>query len=298
MARARNIKPSFFTNEELVELSFGTRLLFIGLWTLADRDGRLDDRPKKIKMGLFPADDFNVDLALNELQERGFLERYEIENNKYIQILTFQKHQNPHKDEKASTIPAPCKHHASTVQNGLIPDSLIPDSLIPDSLIPDSLIPECGIMNVESAAIAAPPPRQKTITKKTRPIDPLAVNWHQILQEKGVRSQTAADFLTVRKSKKAAMTQTALDRIVTEAGKAGVTLETALATAAAKGWQGFEAQWYANLHSSGQQGAPPQQRGYVSKQAQLEANSDAVVAAFHARLDREAQEQSNTVEMA
>ena len=31
MARARNIKPGFFTNDELVELPFATRLLFIGL---------------------------------------------------------------------------------------------------------------------------------------------------------------------------------------------------------------------------------------------------------------------------
>jgi hypothetical protein len=68
MARARNIKPSFFTNEELVELPFSTRLLFIGLWTLADREGRLEDRPKRIKMAIFPADNIDVDAALGELE--------------------------------------------------------------------------------------------------------------------------------------------------------------------------------------------------------------------------------------
>jgi hypothetical protein len=50
MARARNIKPAFFKNEQLVELGMSTRLLFIGLWCLADREGRLEDRPKRIKM--------------------------------------------------------------------------------------------------------------------------------------------------------------------------------------------------------------------------------------------------------
>ena len=64
MARARNIKPSFFTNEDLVELSFETRLLFIGLWTLADRAGRLEDRPKRIKMAVFPADSVDVERSL------------------------------------------------------------------------------------------------------------------------------------------------------------------------------------------------------------------------------------------
>lgn len=154
MARARNIKPGFFYNEELVELPFHTRLLFIGLWTLCDRAGRMEDRPKRIKMALFPADDFSIEESLCELAERGFLLRYEVDGNRYIQVVSFEKHQNPHKEEKASTIPPPCQHGASTVQapeehgadDEAAPeqhcanraDSLIPDSLIPDSPIADT----------------------------------------------------------------------------------------------------------------------------------------------------------------
>lgn len=116
MARARNIKPGFFHNEELVELPFHTRLLFIGLWTLCDREGRLEDRPKRIKMALFPADDVSVDESLTELEARGFLLRYEVDGGRFIQVNSFLKHQNPHKEEKPSTIPAPCENGASTVQ--------------------------------------------------------------------------------------------------------------------------------------------------------------------------------------
>ena len=146
MARARNIKPSFFTNEELVELPFETRLLFIGLWTLADRDGRLEDRPKRIKMAVFPADNVDVERCLCDLQASGFIDRYEAEGTRCIQIVNFLKHQNPHIKEAPSALPergktkqAPEEHGASTVQaqfsNGASPaDSLIPDSLIPDSL--------------------------------------------------------------------------------------------------------------------------------------------------------------------
>ena len=76
MARSRNIKPGFFTNECLVELPYEYRLLFIGLWTLVDRDGRMEARPKKIKMTCFPADDIDVDKGLNELQKLGFIIRY------------------------------------------------------------------------------------------------------------------------------------------------------------------------------------------------------------------------------
>ena len=44
MARARLLKPGFFTNEDLCELPAFGRLLFAGLWTIADREGRLEDR--------------------------------------------------------------------------------------------------------------------------------------------------------------------------------------------------------------------------------------------------------------
>lgn len=107
MPRARNIKPGFFTNDELVELPMATRLLFIGLWTLADREGRLEDRPKKIKMELFPADDVDVDEALSTLVSSAFIQRYRVGDAGYIQVRNFAKHQRPHSNESASTFPPP-----------------------------------------------------------------------------------------------------------------------------------------------------------------------------------------------
>lgn len=142
MARARNIKPAFFKNADLVETSFETRLLFAGLWTLADREGRLLDRPKQIKMELFPADNVDVDACLNSLFEFGFIDRYIADGKRVIQIINFSKHQIPHGKEADSQLPdehgvytvhernksglvtgsfstytsqAQCKHSASTV---------------------------------------------------------------------------------------------------------------------------------------------------------------------------------------
>jgi len=156
MPRARNIKPGFFRNEELVELPFSYRILFAGLWVIADRAGRLEDRPKRIKMEVFPADDVDIEDGLNALQSRGFLLRYSADGARYIQVLNFEKHQNPHKNEAPSSIPEPDPHSASTVQapeshSATHADSLIPCSLIPCSLIPDSLIPD-SLQNTSSAA--------------------------------------------------------------------------------------------------------------------------------------------------
>ena len=105
--RARNIKPGFFKNDTLAELDFAGRLLFIGLWGIADRAGRLEDRPKKIKAEVFPYDEVNVDSFLGELARLGFILRYEVEGERYIQIVHFDKHQNPHPREAPSSIPEP-----------------------------------------------------------------------------------------------------------------------------------------------------------------------------------------------
>lgn len=133
MARSRNIKPGFFTNEELVEIDPLGRLLFIGLWTIADREGRLEDRPKRIKMSILPCDNCDVDFLLQELADREFLVRYEVSGKKYIQIINFSKHQNPHSKEVASTIPAPefnniVKTETSDFESENLNHSINPDS--------------------------------------------------------------------------------------------------------------------------------------------------------------------------
>ena len=107
MARARNIKPGFFKNEDLSDLSPYARLLFIGLWCLADRDGILEDRPKRIKGELFPYENVEVDTHLQELHDKDFILRYEVDGERYISIPKFADHQNPHHREAASKFPKP-----------------------------------------------------------------------------------------------------------------------------------------------------------------------------------------------
>ena len=107
MARARNIKPGFFRNERLVEVSFGARLLFAGLWTLADRRGVLAERPKQIKIDLFPADDVDVDGLLAEIDAVGLIERYESDGKHIIFIPGFIEHQKPHPKEPENDLPLP-----------------------------------------------------------------------------------------------------------------------------------------------------------------------------------------------
>lgn len=141
--RARNLKPSFFKNEILVTMPFETRLLFQGLWCLADRRGRLENRPARIKMEVFPADSVDISTMLAQLQTGALISIYEKETKSYIQITNFEKHQYPHVREPDSTIPAPDKHHAGTkqapYQHPLNPESPI---LNPESRIPPPGAPQ------------------------------------------------------------------------------------------------------------------------------------------------------------
>lgn len=106
MARIRSIKPGFFTNEDLAALTYAHRLCFAGLWTIADREGRLEDRPKRIKAALFPYDDVDVDALLNGLAGSGFVTRYVADGVAYLEIPTFSQHQRPKFDEAVSVIPS------------------------------------------------------------------------------------------------------------------------------------------------------------------------------------------------
>ncbi len=111
--RARSIKPGLYKDEDLATLPMEARWLFPALWMLSDCLGRLEDRPKMIKAEAFPYDD-NVGVAmvhrlLGLLHDAGFIRRYEVDGRGYIQVVNFEKHQNPHKNEKdrGSQIPDP-----------------------------------------------------------------------------------------------------------------------------------------------------------------------------------------------
>jgi uncharacterized phage protein (TIGR02220 family) len=152
--RARNVKPGFFKNEVLGECSYPARLFFAGLWCCADRAGRLEDRPQRLKAEILPYDDEDAEALLEELASKrdpdgrpSFIIRYAVNGRRYIQIIHFLDHQNPHHREAESRIPAPGEPQASP---GLAPGKLEenpgqaqgkPQSSRADSLIPDSLNP-------------------------------------------------------------------------------------------------------------------------------------------------------------
>lgn len=96
MARIRSIKPEFFTSERMALLDHTDRLLFVGLWTHVDDEGRCIDNPVLIRNAVFPLDDLSaerVQEGLRRLQELGRLERYTVAERRYLCITTWEEHQ-------------------------------------------------------------------------------------------------------------------------------------------------------------------------------------------------------------
>lgn len=103
--RSRNIKPGFFKSEQVARCQYRARIVFTGLWCLADREGRIEDRPAQIKAELFPFEEANVNSDLNELQQAGLIRRYIVGDFHVIQVLNFKVHQWPHAKEVPSRLP-------------------------------------------------------------------------------------------------------------------------------------------------------------------------------------------------
>jgi len=113
-------------NELLAELPPICRLLFIGLWTIADREGRLEDRPKRIKAEILPYDECDINQLLSQLSKAEFITRYVVDNKRFVEVKNFKKHQHFHVREPASILPAPPQHRTSTGQAPDKPDAKTP----------------------------------------------------------------------------------------------------------------------------------------------------------------------------
>ena len=254
MARARNIKPAFFDNDLLADIEPLGRLLFIGLWTIADYKGDLIYREKRIKAQLLPYDNCDIKKIMINLDKSGFIRFYSDGENIYLNIANFGKHQNPHKNErlKGSDVIAFSETMATGVdrltltinrdKNGTGHDnnetnradslSLIPDSL---SLIPDSL-----------SLIPDSPPETVAVAKAPK------FNFKAELLSLGVNEEILSDWLVVRKNKKASNTKTAFNGLMKEITKSGLMVNDAIEYAASKSWSGFKAQWYLNEQPTNQ----------------------------------------------
>ncbi len=166
MSRIRSIKPEFFDDPDVAHLSPWARLAFIGLWTEADREGRLVDAPTRLKARLFSSDldkqhaAIDMDTLMNELEQAKLIIRYTFADQYFISIRSFLKHQHPHPKEPKSIIPAPCE-----------PCREMPRQAVEKQGEPG------GFLSLVSGTSVVPEPRKAAASEREGQPEPLEAYW-------------------------------------------------------------------------------------------------------------------------
>ena len=100
-------------------------------------------------------------------------------------------------------------------------------------------------------ALSVVKPKKKVIS---------TINAETLISQFHIDPQTAHDFMTVRKAKKAPLTYRALQSIQREAEKINLTLEQALQICTERNWQGFQAHWLLKERNEILQSMTPEQK--------------------------------------
>jgi len=116
MLRTRHIKPSITSNPDLGRMGPIAEVIFTRLWMLADREGRLEYDPARIKyeaLANYPEITAEtVAEVVENLSKSDMVVLYQgpsngIRQKQYLAVTNFHKHQWVHKNEKPSEIPEP-----------------------------------------------------------------------------------------------------------------------------------------------------------------------------------------------
>ena len=208
MPRSRNIKHGFFTNDDLADVPPLGRLLFIGLWTLADFNGNMEWKPKKIKAQVLPYDDCDIEELGINLDKSGFISIYSSNGNQYANITNFEKHQRPHINEKkkGTDVPVFDANASQVIDNkgvGTNPDLIgtsndqigtnTPDSLFlnPDSR---SLIPVPFYLIPDPCKKQGPDEPGNSGKQPKKFIEPTVDQVSQYMAEKNIPATEAEKF--------------------------------------------------------------------------------------------------------
>lgn len=106
MARIRSVKPTFWGDEKIAQVSRDARLLMLGIISLQDDEGRFLGSPSAIQGYVFPNDELppaKVKRWLSELDDIGLIHLYTVNGVTYGCVKQHQRISHP----QASTLPPP-----------------------------------------------------------------------------------------------------------------------------------------------------------------------------------------------
>lgn len=121
MARIRSIKPGLFRSRSVKLLNSDQKLVWIGLWPVADDEGRLLDETGILVGDLWALSmsEAKLDRIIDQLDALGRVIRYEVAGQRYIQVTNFLEHQRIDKPTPSVIPPAPLRDGSGIAPGGL-----------------------------------------------------------------------------------------------------------------------------------------------------------------------------------
>jgi len=211
MARIRTIKPEFWRDELLAGVTAEAALLAIGLLNHCDDEGYFNANPKLVESDVFPlrALTNSTPALLLELSRIGYIEVFSGSDGKtYGKVANFEKHQVINKKT-----PSKIKDLCDLRQDYHTPTVVLPTGKEGKG---KEVEKERKAPKVAATVVACPP---------------------------DVKEQVWRDWLTLRKMKKAAVTETVVESAKQEAVKANMSFNDFLVVWCRRGSQGLEADW-------------------------------------------------------
>lgn len=225
MGRIRTVKPEAFTHEGLyeleIEMGLPIRVGYMGLWTVADREGRFIWAPKTLKLGCLPHDILDFSRVLDALWTRGHIEKYASGGREYGFIPSWKNHQVINNRETPSVLPEP------------MPESILARLPTCEARVNDAS--STPLVHAQGEGKGRERIYDASSTRKYSPLEDL--------KSRGIDEQVAKDWLAVRKLKKLAPNETAFDLIFEKIKKTSLLPNDVLKICCSKGWGGFETAW-------------------------------------------------------
>jgi len=100
MARKRFISPQFWENEDVLALGDTAVRCAIGSWSICDRNGIFEWRPRKWVHKFAPRSTDDPDQVFQELIDVGFVARFDAGTEHYGFWIKWSRHQDPHINER------------------------------------------------------------------------------------------------------------------------------------------------------------------------------------------------------
>jgi hypothetical protein len=155
MARSRILESDVFNDPDLNQLPPLARWLYLGLLTIADREGRLVDDPRRIKVLVLPFDDADCDALLTALAP-SLITRYRVGDLPLIQIRSpFSVHPR----ETISVLPAQGEPRLDASNLGVKPQTKVAISVSDSVSIPVSIPIPIPVSVSNPVSVSSPDPR-------------------------------------------------------------------------------------------------------------------------------------------